>query len=78
MKAITIELDVNNNVGAFTKSLWNHVKQIELKIANQEGTKIKFPAIYGLAAITLLPTLSLATIYSLVNADLKISIEKGN
>lgn len=78
MKTVTIEIDVKNDLSRYVKNVWEQVKQIELQIANKEGKKIEFPAIYGVAAASLFPMLSLAMIYSLTKADLRISLEKAN
>lgn len=78
MKTVTIEIDVKNDLSRYVKNVWEQVKQIELQIANKEGKKIEFPAIYGVAAASLFPMLSLAMLYSLTKADLRISLEKAN
>lgn len=78
MKAVTIEIDVKNDLSGVARGIWNQIKQTELKISNKKGSAIKFPAIYGLAAMTFFPLITVATILSMAQADLRIAVEKGN
>ncbi len=78
MNTVTIEIDAKNDVRRYIKDVWSQIKQVEIQISNKEGKKIEFPAIYGVAAASLFPIVSLAMIYSLTRADLRISLEKSN
>ncbi len=76
MKTVTVEIDLNNDPIAIMKRSWNALTDIKLSVSNREGKKVAFPAIYGVAFTSLFPAVSLATMYALVNSELKISIEK--
>lgn len=76
MKTVTVEIDLKNDLNAALKRSWHALTDIKLSISNRVGKKVAFPAIYGVAVTTLFPVISIATMYALVNSELKICLEK--